>query len=33
MVGPGQAATYYGTSAGFGRGGVIYTVEDVGPAI
>jgi len=33
MVGPGQAATFYGTAAGFGRTGIVYTVEDIGPAI
>lgn len=33
MVGPGQAATYYGVSGGFGRTGIVFTVEDMGPAI
>lgn len=33
MVGPGTAATFYGTSGGYGRTGKIFTVEDVGPAI
>lgn len=33
MVGPGQAATYYGVSSGFGRTGVVFTVEDMGPIV
>lgn len=34
MVGPGQAATHYGTDgAGFGRTGVIFRVEDAGVLI